>query len=127
MAPLYRHLAHPTEGILNAKGESTSSAAASTTPKPVSEQTRRGSLVSSNLLPPKKATPHGVLPWEESLYDELKAANEKELADIQKEEEEAEEKAGETEVQAARNKRAEFWARIGDKVRIVYGDRIATY
>ena len=33
-----------------------------------------------------------------------------------KEEEEAAEKAGETEVQAARGKRAEFWARVGDKV-----------
>ena len=82
--------------------------------------------MSSNLLPPKKATPQGVLPWEEALYEELKADNEKELADIQKEEEEAEEKAGETEIQAARNKRAEFWARIGDKVGAVQSDRNAT-
>ena len=35
--------------------------------------------------------------------------------------EEAEEKAGETEVQAARGKRAELYNRIGDKVcRVVY-------
>lgn len=73
--------------------------------------------MSSNLLPPKKPLPSGILSWDESLYEELKADNEKELAEIQKEEEEAEEKAGETEVQAARSKRAEFWARVGDKVR----------
>lgn len=58
----------------------------------------------------------GLLPWDESLYEQLKTDNEKELEEIQKEEEEAQEKAGETEVQAARGKRAEFWARVGDKV-----------
>ena len=42
--------------------------------------------------------------------------NEEELETFTKEEEEAAEKAGETEVQAARGKRAEFWARVGDKV-----------
>jgi 26S proteasome regulatory subunit N7 len=42
--------------------------------------------------------------------------NEKELEAIQKEEDEAAEKAGETEVQAARGKRAELYNRIGDKV-----------
>lgn len=111
MAPLYRHLAHPTEGVLNSVGESTAQSA--TTPKPA---TRRASLVSSNLLPPKRLVPPGVLPWDESLYEQLKADNDKELEGFQKEEEEAEEKAGETEVQAARNKRADFWARVGDKV-----------
>ena len=110
MAPLYRHLAHPTEGILNAIGEGTSKAPS--TPLPA----RRGSLVSSNLLPPKKSVQSGLLPWDESLYEELKADNEKELEAIQKEEDDAEEAAGETEVQAARSKRAEFWARVGDKV-----------
>jgi 26S proteasome regulatory subunit N7 len=110
MAPLYRHLAHPTEGVLNSLGESTSKAPS--TPLP----TRRGSLVSSNLLPPKKSVRSGLLPWDESLYEELKADNEKELESIQKEETDAEEAAGETEVQAARSKRAEFWARVGDKV-----------
>ena len=49
-------------------------------------------------------------------YDSLKAENEKELEAIQKEEDEAAEKAGETEVQAARGKRAEYFTRIGDKV-----------
>ncbi|KAK4946929.1 proteasome regulatory particle subunit [Elasticomyces elasticus] len=111
MAPLYRHLAHPAEGVLNTIGEST----AQTTVPPPRLASRRGSLVSSNLLPPRKAVPSGILPWDESLYEELKADNEKELEGFQKEEEEAEEKAGETEVQAARSKRAEFWARVGDK------------
>lgn len=55
-------------------------------------------------------------PWDEQLYEKLKAENEEELESFQKEEEEAAEKAGDTEVQAARGKRAEFWARVGDKV-----------
>lgn len=57
------------------------------------------------------------LPWDEKLYEEIKADNEKEFEAIQKEEDEATEKAGETEIQAARGKRAEFWTRVGDKVR----------
>ncbi|KAK5239167.1 proteasome regulatory particle subunit, partial [Exophiala xenobiotica] len=111
MAPLYRHLAHPTEGVLNSVGEST----AQPVTAPQKPAARRASLVSSNLLPPKRPVPSGILPWDESLYEELKADNEKELEEFQKEEEEAEEKAGETEVQAARSKRADFWARVGDK------------
>jgi 26S proteasome regulatory subunit N7 len=110
MAPLYRHLAHPTEGILNNIGEGTSQ---STGPHPPS---RRGSTISSNLLPPRKPVPAGILPWDEKLYDELKEDNEKELAAMQKEEDDAQENAGETEIQAVRGKRAEFWARVGDKV-----------
>lgn len=55
-------------------------------------------------------------PWDEELYEKLKAENEEELETFQKEEDEAAEKAGETEVQAARGKRAEFWSRIGEKV-----------
>ena len=58
-----------------------------------------------------------ALPWDEALYEEIKSDNEKELEAIQKEEDEATEKAGETEIQAARGKRAEFWTRVGDKVR----------
>ncbi|ETN39567.1 uncharacterized protein HMPREF1541_05793 [Cyphellophora europaea CBS 101466] len=117
MAPLYRHLAHPTEGVLNSVGEGTAETA-----KPHSQSqsqpqpSRRGSLVASNLVPPsRKALAGGVLPWDEALYEQLKKDNERELQEIQKEEDEAEEKAGETEVQAARSKRADFWARIGDK------------
>ncbi len=114
MAPLYRHLAHPTEGVLNSVGEST----AELSRVPTGPSIRRGSLVASNLVPPKKSLPSGLLPWDEVLYEELKADNDKELETIQKEEEEAEEKAGETEVQAARSKRADFRARVGDKVGI---------
>ena len=55
-------------------------------------------------------------PWDEDLYEKLKKENEEELESFQKEEDEAAEKAGETEVQAARGKRAEFWSRIGEKV-----------
>ena len=55
------------------------------------------------------------MPWDEKLYEELKASNEEELASIQKEEDDAVENAGETEVQNARGKRAELYARIGDK------------
>lgn len=54
--------------------------------------------------------------WDEKLYESLRAENEKELETIQKEEDEATEKAGETEVQAARGKRAELYTRVGDKV-----------
>jgi 26S proteasome regulatory subunit N7 len=110
MAPLYRHLAHPTEGILNNIGEGTSQTTGS------HPTARRGSIISSNLLPPRKPVPSGILPWDEKLYDELKKDNEKELADMQKEEDDAQENAGETEIQAVRGKRAEFWARVGDKV-----------
>ena len=112
MAPLYRHLAHPTEGVLNAVGEGT----AELSRVPTGTPSRRASLVASNLVPSKKSLASGILPWDEALYDQLKADNDKQLEQIQKEEEEAEEKAGETEVQAARSKRADFWARVGDKV-----------
>lgn len=57
-------------------------------------------------------------PWDDQLYEKLKAENEEELETFQKEEDEAAESAGDTEVQAARGKRAEFWARVGDKVRL---------
>jgi 26S proteasome regulatory subunit N7 len=110
MAPLYRHLAHPVEGILNQTGEGS---AQSPGTKP---QARRQSIISSNLFPARRLAHQSVLSWDATLYEELKADNEKELAAIQKEEEGAEENAGETEVQAARGKRAEFWARVGDKV-----------
>ncbi|KAF1981072.1 PCI-domain-containing protein [Aulographum hederae CBS 113979] len=107
MAPLYRHLAHPTDGIMNATGEGTSS-------QP-SYQLRRASSSAGQMLATKRPAKEGVLPWDEELYERLAKENEKELADIAKEEEEATEKAGETEVQAAKGKRAEFWTRVGDK------------
>lgn len=108
MAPLYRHLAHPSEGILNASGEGS-------TQQPVRPR-RASSSIGSLLAPTRQPALNVTLPWDEKLYDELKADNEKELDAIQKEEDEATEKAGETEIQAARSKRAEFWTRVGDKV-----------
>ncbi|KAF7505010.1 hypothetical protein GJ744_001531 [Endocarpon pusillum] len=108
MAPLYRHLAHPVEGMLNSSGEGS-------VQSPLKPPTRRESIISSNLLPAGRPRLMNVLPWDATIYEELKADNEKELAAIQKEEAAAEENAGETEIQAARGKRAEFWARVGDK------------
>ena len=108
MAPFYRYLAHPIDGILNAVGEGSASAPA----KPLS---RKASLVG---MVASKGTVSGVnLPWDESLYEKLKEDNDKELAELQKAEDEAVEQAGETEIIAAKGKRAEFWARVGDKVR----------
>jgi 26S proteasome regulatory subunit N7 len=109
MAPLYRHLAHPVDGVLNEQGEGGSAQ------HPASH--RRPSSSAATLLATKNPTLEVNLSWDEQLYESLKAENEKELEAIQKEEDEAAEKAGETEVQAARGKRAEYYTRIGDKVR----------
>lgn len=109
MAPLYSYLAHPTEGLLNDVGEGSSTRIASA-PK------RRGSG-SSSITTSGKPGSWMAVPWDEQLYERLKKENEEELETFKNEEEEAAEKAGETEVQAARGKRAEFWARVGDKVR----------
>lgn len=142
MAPLYRHLAHPVDGVLNRIGEGSAAAARAVSEGPTTSaagenkkekdsRQRRASLVSSNLLPVRRrevwqSSSDGTgatagltlgLEWNETLYEELRSSNEEELEGFQKEEEEAQEKAGEVEVQAARAKRAEFWARIGDKVR----------
>lgn len=107
MAPLYRHLAHPIEGILNAVGEGS----ASTIGKPPSRKSSAVGMIAS-----KSASSSIPMAWDEALYKSLKADNDRELDEIQKEEDEAVEKAGDTEIQAARGKRAEFWARVGDKV-----------
>ena len=109
MAPLYKYLAHPTEGILNAVGESTSST--STSQKSLTRKSSALGMVAS-----KSPSPGANLPWDDAVYQNLKADNDKELEDIQKEEDEAVEKAGDTEILGARGKRAEFYARIGDKV-----------
>ena len=103
MAPLYRYLAHPTEGILNVVGEGSAG-------RPAPVKPRRSSITGGK--PPAKGM---QVPWDEKLYERLKKENEEELESFQKEEDEAAEKAGDTEVQAARGKRAEFWARVGDK------------
>lgn len=107
MAPLYRHLSHPTEGILNPAGEGTVA-------KPPT--LKRQLTGSTGLLATKTPSTKVDLPWDEKLYEELKADNEKELETMQKAEDEAIEQDGETEIQTARAKRAEFWARVGDKV-----------
>lgn len=108
MAPLYRYLAHPSDGVLNPVGEGSAR-------KPSISGSRK-SNVAASILGNKKGPVDCELPWDEQLYEKLKADNEQELETITKEEEEAAEKAGDTEVQAAKGKRAEFWARIGDKV-----------
>jgi 26S proteasome regulatory subunit N7 len=112
MAPLYRHLAHPTEGILNTSGEGVPQQ-----PAPSGNGASTRSVITSNMLTGRKVPQKIDITWDEKLYESLKEENQKELEGYQKEEEEAGENAGETEVQAAQGKRAEFWARVGDKVR----------
>ena len=131
MAPLYAYLAHPQTGKINGSGEGASGSAAMS---PVlsrsntagsnagdarfSNLLRRTSSINApsivGVLGGKKDT-SVELPWDDSLYSQLKEDNEKELADIAKEEETAAETQGDTEVQAAQAKRAELYARIGDK------------
>lgn len=108
MAPLYRHLAHPEDGLLNASGEGSAQ-------KPAHTGVRKSSDA-ANLLASKKALLSLDYPWDEKVYESLVKENDEELESVQREEDEAAEKAGETEVQAAKGKRAEFWARVGDKV-----------
>ena len=108
MAPLYRYLAHPADGILNASGEGSAR-------RTSISNTRRPNGTAS-MVARRRGSGTFDFPWDEQLYEKLKAENEEELESFQKEEEEAAEKAGDTEVQAARGKRAEFWARVGDKV-----------
>ncbi|KAJ5478995.1 hypothetical protein N7530_004504 [Penicillium desertorum] len=112
MAPFYRHLAHPTEGILNNSGEGV-------TQHPQNGGNSTQPLITSNLIVSRKTPVKIDFPWDEQLYQSLLEDNKKELETFQKEEDEAEEAAGETEVQAARGKRAEFWARVGDKDKAV--------
>ena len=111
MAPLYRHLAHPTEGLLNSPGEGGSQKSVPASSK--------ASHTASKIAARLNAKPLIQIPWDEQMYEKLKKENNEELETFAKEEEEAAEKAGETEIQAARGKRAEFWARVGDKVRLL--------
>ncbi|PHH75104.1 hypothetical protein CDD80_2624 [Ophiocordyceps camponoti-rufipedis] len=106
MAPFYRYLAHPIEGVLNGVGEPGSSV-------PGKPPSRKSSLV--GMVATKVSAANVNLPWDETLYAKLKEENDKELSELQKEEDEAVEQAGDTEVMAAKGKRAEFWARVGDK------------
>lgn len=107
MAPFYRYLAHPIDGILNAVGEG----GASGPGKPLSRKSSLAGMVAT-----KAPTMNVTLPWDEALYAKLKEDNDRELAEFQKEEDEAVEQAGDTEIMAAKGKRADFWARVGDKV-----------
>ncbi|KAK0743332.1 26S proteasome subunit RPN7-domain-containing protein [Schizothecium vesticola] len=109
MAPLYRYLAHPTEGALNAAGEGSSNV-------PGKAPSRKSSAVG---MMASKTSSITAIPWDEALYQSLQADNDRELEEIQKEEDEAIEKAGEIEIQAARGKRAEFFARVGDKEKAI--------
>ncbi|KAL5347782.1 proteasome regulatory particle subunit [Pseudogymnoascus australis] len=111
MAPLYKYLAHPTEGVLNGSGQSTSSQST----KPTGRKPSVGMVTSKN------AVSQVDLPWDEALYEKLQKDNDEELEKFKKEEEDAEEQAGETEIQAARGKRAEFYARVGDKDKAIAG------
>ena len=108
MAPLYRYLAHPTDGLLNASGEGS-------TRNPPSLTSRRSGSV-AHIVANSSVAATIQFPWDDQLYERLRNENEEELKTFQKEEEEAAEKAGDTEVQAAKGKKAEFWARVGDKV-----------
>lgn len=111
MAPLYRHLAHPTEGLLNAPGEGSSQE-----PPPTTSRHLNGV---SEIIASNRIASTVQFPWDDQLYEKLKRENEQEFETFQKEEEEAAEKAGDTEVQAAKGKRAEFWARVGDKEKAI--------
>ena len=141
MAPLYHYLANPISGKVNAGGESgsavmspvlsrtntlgqqqlNSSMSGTGVPDQAHILRRTSSINSPSIVGVLGGNTDTTveLPWDEKLYEELKASNEEELATIQKEEEEAEERAGETEVQSARGKRAEFYARIGDKEKAI--------
>lgn len=109
MAPLYRHLAHPVDGVLNSSGEGSAQKTSATSK-------RQNSFTK---ITASQSMVHSLnLPWDEQLYEKLEKKNKEELEAYRKEEEEAAEKAGDVEVQAARGKRAEFWARVGDRVDI---------
>ncbi|KAK5135777.1 hypothetical protein LTR08_004603 [Meristemomyces frigidus] len=117
MAPLYHYLAHPQTGTLNPAGESASSPAAATHAAPTHMLRRTSSIHAPGIVGVLggKTDVSVALPWDEALYAELVADNEKELVAIQKEEDDAAERAGDVEVLAAQAKRAELYARIGDK------------
>lgn len=125
MAPLYAYLAHPQTGKLNAAQEGSavlspmiSRANINASPPSPSHMLRRTSSINAPSIVGVLGgnTDRSVeLPWDEALYESLRKDNDEELATIQKGEDDALEQAGETELQAARGKRAEFYARVGDK------------
>lgn len=114
MAPLYKYLAHPQTGIFN-----NASPDALLAPDPGAHKTKRPNMMAS-LVMVSLPTDDFKMPWDEALYERLVAENEKELAKIQKEEDEAVEKAGDVEVLTAQGKRAEYYNKICDKVGIYW-------
>ena len=99
------------EGALWPLANAMSSQGGSSAPgRPLS---RKSSLV--GMIATKPAAANISLPWDEGHYNQLKEDNDRELQEFQKEEDDAVEQAGDTEVMAAQGKRAEFWARVGDK------------
>ena len=95
MAPLYAHLAHPQTGKLNASGEggslSPSISRANTnasSPSPYNTLRRTSSINAPSIVGVLggKTDKSVDLPWDEALYNELKADNEKELETIDEEE-----------------------------------------
>ncbi|RKF60303.1 putative 26S proteasome regulatory subunit rpn7 [Golovinomyces cichoracearum] len=109
MAPLYRYITHPHEGILNDNPTDNSHQMTSSARK----SSAAGMVASWN--PMIKFD----LQWDESYYEKLSKENEEALKKIMNEEKEAAEKAGDTEVQAATGQRAEYLAMIGDKERAI--------
>lgn len=57
--------------------------------------------------------------WDEKLYKSMEAKNETELQAMRKELDDSKEKAGEQEIQTAKGKIADFYARIGDKEKAI--------
>lgn len=132
MAPFYRHVAHPTEGILGPRAAAelaSESGAAAQQDREAAVQRQRAAqrtgktAVASDMLAVRKGgtggSPVVQVPWDEKLYESLVRQNEERLQALQKEEDEAAEAAGETEVQAARGQRAELYSQIGDKEKSV--------
>lgn len=108
MAPLYRYLAHPMEGILNSPGQSSAR-------RPSSSSSKRPNVV-VGMMPGRRRSTDFVFPWDQAQYDSMEAENAKKLEELEKEEEEAVASAGDTDVQAVKGRRAEYQAMIGDKV-----------
>ncbi|KHJ33463.1 putative proteasome regulatory particle subunit [Erysiphe necator] len=109
MAPLYRYITHPSEGILNQ-----SKAGNSQIENLYGRKSSAFSMTGN-----KNSLPNFDFHWDEAFYEKLRKENDEALEKFKKEEEEAAEKAGDTEVQAAKGQRAEYLAMIGDKERAI--------
>lgn len=110
MAPLYRFITHPTDGIF----KESSGSNISNPPKSLGRKSSAAGMVAS-----RNPVELFDFSWDEAFYEGLRKENEEELEKFKREEEEATEKAGDTEIQAARGKRALYLAQIGDKDRAI--------